>query len=439
MKLDSILIQNFRNIEYKDLFFDRKFTLLIGKNGTGKTNILDATALLLENVAQWSDTISNPTSYLKKKTSISSSDFRRPSSFRDHNKPKPLDNNELLINGNFTFRNQVFNSIIRKSGPNERTFRDLDGLDKGYYWNESFLPIFSYQSILRTFTNQQEIKFETKKGKLTNNFSSLASLNKTNKRTVHILEWFRDNELYILQYRDNSFRVQMFERVKSDLSKFMYTMSGGQFKNIDVHFDSYEYDIVFSHNENSDNLSSLSTGYKDIINMVLEISIQGYSVQNSDLGINEITGIVLIDELDLSIHPQWQWNIIDALTTTFPEIQFIASSHSPIIISSCNYKVINLDVDEIKSDYSKENVFGMPVNDVLISAQQTTNTPLSIKKQFNEFNKLLENGEFLKAKEILCHLRAMLGENNSQVLEANLELEFEKDFNLEENDHEIDS
>lgn len=246
MKLDSILIQNFRNIEYKDLFFDRKFTLLIGKNGTGKTNILDATALLLENVAQWSDTISNPTSYLKKKTSISSSDFRRPSSFRDHNKPKPLDNNELLINGNFIFRNQVFNSIIRKSGPNERTFRDLDELDKGYYWNESFLPIFSYQSILRTFTNQQEIKFETKKGKLTNNFSSLASLNKTNKRTVHILEWFRDNELYILQYRDNSFRVQMFERVKSDLSTFMSTMSGGQFKNIDVHFDSYEYDIVFS-------------------------------------------------------------------------------------------------------------------------------------------------------------------------------------------------
>ena len=48
----------------------------------------------------------------------------------------------------------------------------------------------------------------------------------------------------------------------------------------------------------------------------------------------QIRVIVLIDEVDMHLHPKWQWNIIRALSTTFEKVQFIIATHSPIVISS---------------------------------------------------------------------------------------------------------
>ncbi len=48
----------------------------------------------------------------------------------------------------------------------------------------------------------------------------------------------------------------------------------------------------------------------------------------------QITGIVLIDEIDLHLHPKWQWNVIDALQKNFAGVQIIIATHSPIVISA---------------------------------------------------------------------------------------------------------
>ena len=61
-----------------------------------------------------------------------------------------------------------------------------------------------------------------------------------------------------------------------------------------------------------------------------------------DLG--AIGGVVLIDEIDMHLHPKWQWKVIGALRDTFPKIQFIMATHSPIIISSSrNVNLIQID------------------------------------------------------------------------------------------------
>lgn len=51
--------------------------------------------------------------------------------------------------------------------------------------------------------------------------------------------------------------------------------------------------------------------------------------------LNETPGIVMIDEVDMHLHPKWQWNIIKALKKTFPRVQFIVTTHSPIVVASC--------------------------------------------------------------------------------------------------------
>jgi predicted ATP-binding protein involved in virulence len=74
--------------------------------------------------------------------------------------------------------------------------------------------------------------------------------------------------------------------------------------------------------------------------------------------LGQIPGIVLIDELDMHLHPKWQWNVIKALKETFPKIQFIIATHSPFMLGTLNAKIYNLDAREYEVTpwYKLENV-----------------------------------------------------------------------------------
>ena len=87
-----------------------------------------------------------------------------------------------------------------------------------------------------------------------------------------------------------------------------------------------------------------------------------------------IPGIVLIDELDMHLHPKWQWNVIKALEETFPNIQFIVATHSPIIISSCKNENLILIKGNQEIKYLP-NAYGYSVEDVLELRQESTAKP----------------------------------------------------------------
>lgn len=67
-------------------------------------------------------------------------------------------------------------------------------------------------------------------------------------------------------------------------------------------------------------------------------------------------GVVLIDELELHLHPRWQRTAVDKLRTTFPNIQFIATTHSPFVIQTLRPgELISLD-DEVQAEYSDQSI-----------------------------------------------------------------------------------
>ena len=77
-------------------------------------------------------------------------------------------------------------------------------------------------------------------------------------------------------------------------------------------------------------------------------------------------GVVLIDELELHLHPKWQREVTGKLRKTFPNIQFIATTHSPFVIQALKPgELINLDPDEFREYADKsiediaENVMGV--------------------------------------------------------------------------------
>jgi predicted ATP-binding protein involved in virulence len=108
----------------------------------------------------------------------------------------------------------------------------------------------------------------------------------------------------------------------------------------------------------------LSDGYRNIIGMVADIAYRCIKL-NPHLGENavkETPGIVLIDELDLHLHPNWQRRIVEDLKNTFPGIQFVATTHSPFIIQSLKEDELrNLD----RKIVSQKDPKDIPINKII--------------------------------------------------------------------------
>ncbi len=104
--------------------------------------------------------------------------------------------------------------------------------------------------------------------------------------------------------------------------------------------------------------SALSDGYRNVIKIVTDIAAR-MCILNPYLGADVLRltpGVVIIDELDLSLHPTWQRRIVRILKTIFPQVQFICATHSPFIIQSLEEgELIALDND-IDDPYSGESI-----------------------------------------------------------------------------------
>lgn len=82
--------------------------------------------------------------------------------------------------------------------------------------------------------------------------------------------------------------------------------------------------------------SELSDGYRNIVAMVADLAIKMVML-NPHLAkdaLSKTPGVVLIDELDLHLHPKWQRRVVEDLRRTFPRVQFICTTHSPFIVQS---------------------------------------------------------------------------------------------------------
>lgn len=100
------------------------------------------------------------------------------------------------------------------------------------------------------------------------------------------------------------------------------------------------------------------------------------------------------------MHPKWQWNIVSALEETFPNVQFILTTHSPIVISSCQNEHLILLTDDKEVTYL-ENAYGYSVQDVLNFRQGTTEKPEKVKILTDNFYLAMDEDEYDKAEQIL--------------------------------------
>lgn len=122
----------------------------------------------------------------------------------------------------------------------------------------------------------------------------------------------------------------------------------------------------------------LSDGYRDVIKIVADIAtrmciLNPYLTEET---LRRTPGVVIIDELDLSLHPSWQRRIVNTLTGIFPKVQFICASHSPFIVQSLrDGQLISME-GKVEEEYS-----GQSIEDIAEDIMGVENPQYSDEKQ----------------------------------------------------------
>ncbi len=177
--------------------------------------------------------------------------------------------------------------------------------------------------------------------------------------------------------------------------------------------------IVEKNGEELD-VNQLSQGEKSLLALVGDIA-RRLAILNPSLD-NPLDGegVVMIDEVDLHLHPKWQHDLVDKLVQTFPNVQFILTTHSPHIISDrSDILVYALDDGELTQ---VPNVYGEDVNTVLTKVFDVDIRDSKIEEKFNEIRRAISNIDLTQAENKIKELEQQLPSSNVELLKCRLML-----------------
>jgi hypothetical protein len=137
-------------------------------------------------------------------------------------------------------------------------------------------------------------------------------------------------------------------------------------------FDEAESQYLFDFDGRSTPFSGLSDGYKAFIGWAGDLVGHLCDVCPPSYSLDQIPGIVLVDEIDLHLHPEWQRNVVPTIAQAFPKLQFIFTSHSPLVASTVRRQ--NVFVTATAEDGTatlkqlEERVYGLSAEQLLLSS-----------------------------------------------------------------------
>jgi len=172
-------------------------------------------------------------------------------------------------------------------------------------------------------------------------------------------------------------------------------------------------------------INQLSDGYKSTVSLVADIAYRMAVLNPQCLGnvCNETSGIVLIDEVDLHLHPAWQQRILSDLTSIFPKVQFIVSTHAPEVINSVPKENVII-IEDNSAIPAPVETYGKDANGILRSVMHVKERPQIIMERFNEFYSAIDTEDYAKAGDILNCLENDIGEDPELVsMRVQLDLE----------------
>nr|WP_319397977.1 AAA family ATPase [uncultured Carboxylicivirga sp.] len=447
MKIKKIHIENYRGFEeldfslsyrknnkaseYGEYYSKEMLAVFIGDNGSGKTSILNAIRWALKNITSkfFPDAEKEKLSYRDLKIGASETTINLELE-------NGLDTSVNDIMSPQTYNLNYYKQFQRDHPEFHHVAGDIqritDDIQANSFDPDGSVPIFAFYSSDRSFDDNIRIKHITQNKLL----QTYANTLEAKTKFVDFENWFiveqSDENSTRLEKGNLEFKKGTVECVRQALISFLNYLDVDSFGNISVGkspFIEHDEGLVMLIEKNGVKIpvKHLSDGERILIHLVGDIARRCViaSHDSNQFSYTNSTGIVLIDEIDIHLHPKWQINIIRALQSTFPGIQFLVTTHSPLVLSRVPNKCVHrIDNFKLFSDniYTK----GRKPEYIMYSEQGVKIREDSIQQEIDKFYQLIESKEGLtEAKNILNDLfMAQFGEHDPDTVKATRDYEF---------------
>lgn len=166
-------------------------------------------------------------------------------------------------------------------------------------------------------------------------------------------------------------------------------------------------------------LSLLSDGYRNVVSLVADLAWRAATLNpqhGAEAGIRAI-GIVLIDEIDLHLHPAWQRRIVPDLRRAFPGLQFVGSTHSPQVVASVQRNAVRQLADGVAYE-QQAPVEGRDSNSLLEDIFGVPSRPPWATVRLARIFEHIDQDELDAARAELAALEPFLGANDPDLTRA---------------------
>lgn len=366
MKIKNLQIIGVGGIKSLELNFNDGFNVICGANGVGKTTILNTIA----------DSFTNTWGSIK-----------RNSAFKE---------------GRYTLNYTNCQGEVENKTLQVKEF-DPDKHDSGRYASDesTYVMMFGIDRII--------------------NYKSLEAIPKDPKRSIYdsgnllsdgikvsdLKGWFVNR--YVFADKEDSMSEK--QKINFDVAKKAFGLLDPSTKFLTV--DSSTLDIKLKTSRGDIYFEYLSAGYKTCIYLVLGILKEiEFRFKSPYMDATEFDGVIMIDEIDLHLHPTWQAKLIDTLRILFPVAQFIVTTHSPSILQTLNpEEIIPLGMEEDGNVYIKKlnlgeyGLQGWTLEEILkdVMEMPTTNSKKfeEVKRKFDDAMDAMDISQIKENYDIL--------------------------------------
>lgn len=404
IKLHKILLNNFRGFKELELTFEDHITCIAGINGAGKTTILQAIAKSLSLLANKAS-LTNKKNYSLGKNDIHRENF----SYEDFS-----GNAELKASFYINKEEYITDYQIEYYG---KKVSSITKAEKINLIEDTDYPVFSYYTATRDTTNIEAAI--NKDVPAPNVYDLYSDINTEITKYDDFFTWFRrrediENERKLMALNNN---IKGYD-YDIELQSIRYAIEAFFGKNYRMHVNRTENLLLVENGNHEISFANLSEGEKAIILLIGDIARKlaiTSSVRYKALPIDvkdiiNSNGIILIDEIEMHLHPSWQRRISKILVDTFPNCQFIITTHSPQVLGELQPQEIRL-LNNFEISIPSQS-FGLDSNSILDNVQNTSKEPLSlnsnISKKISEVSDLIEKSEFQTARKRLSELEKEL-------------------------------
>ena len=407
-RIKELTVTNYRKFEQKTFQLNPTMNVFAGKNGSGKTAALEAAVVMMGAYLSAYKTYV-PSQYV---FNLSGD----PENGDAHKKVLTSQQEDVLTAGGVAQypckvsctaiwgekSNEIsFQRIIEKEGSRTKFNGKNPMQPKVVEWEEaiskadhsdeaSILPLVLYLSSARLWNENNSMKKKSLYGR-TEAFNHCLDKKHGAELAFGYIRKFKN--IAVEEREGKSFPA--YDAILDAINEaFGDELSPGEHV---IFSTRYERDIVALQMKDGTVVpfTSLSDGYRNVIKIIVDIAtrmciLNPYQKENA---LKNTPGIVVIDEIDLSLHPTWQRKIIGILKELFPKIQFICATHSPFIIQSLEEgELITLD-QPLDSEYSGESIEDIAEDVMGVEMAQYSEKKRKMYKAAQNYLKALEQAE----------------------------------------------